>query len=90
MGYMLSLLLYGCKIIKETGSWLIVSWSKQGNLIYFIGKLILINAIRAIIYEMIINIETLLWIELIFKKKKSNRDNIYFIIPLANIKDNLI
>lgn len=38
MGYTLSLLLYGRKIAQEAGSRLMVSWSKQGELMYFMGK----------------------------------------------------
>jgi hypothetical protein len=57
---MLSLLLYGQRIAQETSSWLIVLWSKQGELIYFMGKLIPIDNIRSIIADMIADIEDLL------------------------------
>lgn len=91
MGYTLSLLLYSRKIAKETGSRLMVSWSKQGDLMYFMGKPILMDAIRAMIDEMITDAETLLWTELMFKEeeKKGNGDDVRFTIPLADVEDDL-
>jgi hypothetical protein len=56
----LSLLLYSWKIAQETGSRLMVSWSKQGELMYFMGKLILINDIRNMVAEMTADVEDLL------------------------------
>jgi hypothetical protein len=56
----LSLLLYGRRIAQETSSRLIVSWSKQGELMYFIGKLMLIDNIRGIIADIIADIKDLL------------------------------
>ncbi|KAH7110378.1 recQ family helicase [Dactylonectria estremocensis] len=85
MGYTLSLLLYSRKIAQETGSRLMVSWSKHGELIYFIGKPILIEDICSIIAEMITNAEDLLWGSLMFKEGADAR----FAIPLATIEDNL-
>ena len=85
MGYMLSLLLYGRKIAQETGSRLIVSWSKQGELIYFMGKPIPIDDIRNMVAEMTADAEDLLWESLIFKEGKDIR----FTIPLASIEDDL-
>jgi hypothetical protein len=85
MGYILSLLLYSRRIAKETRSRLIVSWSKQGKLMYFIGKLITIDDIHSIVAEIITNTEDLLWDSLMFKEG----DNVRFKIPLASIKDNL-
>jgi hypothetical protein len=86
MGYILSLLLYGRKITQETGSRLMVSWSKQGELIYFMGKPITMNDIRSMVAEMTTNTEDLLWDFLMFKKGNDVR----FKIPLASIKDDLI
>jgi hypothetical protein len=60
MGYVLSLLLYGRRIAQETGSRLMVSWSKQGELIYFIGKPILIDDIRSMVADITADIEDLL------------------------------
>ncbi|KAL6689685.1 hypothetical protein J3F84DRAFT_406238 [Trichoderma pleuroticola] len=40
--------------------YIILTAYKQGNLIYFIGKLIPINAIQAIVYKIITDAETLL------------------------------
>ncbi|PNP37241.1 hypothetical protein TGAMA5MH_10863 [Trichoderma gamsii] len=89
MGYTLSLLLYGRKIAKETGSRLMVSWSKQGDLMYFMGKPIPMDAIRAMVHEMITDAETLLWTELMFKEKKGDGDDVRFTIPLADVEDDL-
>ena len=85
MGYVLSLLLYGRKIAQETGSRLMVSWSKQGELIYFMGKPIPMDDIRNMVAEMTADTEDLLWGSLIFKEGEDVR----FTIPLASIKDNL-
>ncbi len=60
MGYVLSLLLYGRRIAQETSSRLMVSWSKQGELIYFIGKPIPMDDIRGIVADMTADIEDLL------------------------------
>ena len=60
MGYVLSLLLYGRRIAQETGSRLIVSWSKQSELMYFIEKLIPMNNIQSIVAEITANAEDLL------------------------------
>ncbi len=60
MGYVLSLLLYGRRIAQETSSRLMVSWSKQGELIYFMGKPMLMDNIRGIVADMIADIEDLL------------------------------
>ncbi|RFU71790.1 recq family helicase, partial [Trichoderma arundinaceum] len=89
MGYMLSLLLYGRKIARETGSRLMVSWSKQGDLMYFMGKPIPMDAIRAMIDEMITDAETLLWTELMFKEERGGGDDVRFTIPLADVEDHL-
>lgn len=60
MGYTLSLLLYGRKIAQETGSRLMVSWSKQGELMYFMRKLIPMDNVRSIVAEMTADAEDLL------------------------------
>jgi hypothetical protein len=60
MGYVLSLLLYSRRITQETSSRLIISWSKQGELIYFMGKLIPINDIRSIIVDITADTKDLL------------------------------
>ncbi|KAH8645566.1 hypothetical protein BGZ61DRAFT_488348 [Ilyonectria robusta] len=85
MGYTLSLLLYGRKIAREIGSWLMVSWSKKGDLMYFMGKPIPMDDIWGMIDKMITDVEDLLWNKLMFKEG----DDICFTIPLADIKDNL-
>ncbi|KFY01439.1 hypothetical protein O988_02743 [Pseudogymnoascus sp. VKM F-3808] len=46
MGYTLSLLLYGRAIAKQTGSRLMISWSKTSELMYFTGKPVLMDDIR--------------------------------------------
>ncbi|KAL2203436.1 hypothetical protein CC79DRAFT_1390855 [Sarocladium strictum] len=85
MGYTLSLLLYGKKIARETGSRLMVFWNRQCDLIYFMGKPIAMDAIRSIVAEMITNAENILWGELMFKEGHDVR----FTIPLNTIEDNL-
>jgi hypothetical protein len=60
MGYILSLLLFRKKIARETGSRLIVSWSKQGKMMYFIGKPILMEDLRTIVAKMTADAEDLL------------------------------
>ena len=85
MGYVLSLLLYGRKIAQETGSRLMVSWSKQGELIYFMGKSIPMDDIRNMVAEMTADAEDLLWGSLMFKEGEDVR----FTIPLASIEDDL-
>jgi superfamily II DNA helicase RecQ len=85
MGYVLSLLLYGRKIAQETGSRLMVSWSKQGELMYFMGKPIPMDDIRSMVAEMTANAEDLLWDSLMFKEGEDVR----FAIPLASIADDL-
>ena len=85
MGYVLSLLLYGRKIAQETGSRLMVSWSKQGELMYFMGKPIPMDDIRNMVAEMTADVEDLLWGSLIFKEG----EDIRFTILLASIEDDL-
>jgi hypothetical protein len=85
MGYVLSLLLYGRKIAQETGSRLMVSWSKQGELMYFMGKPIPMEDIRSMVAEMTTDTEDLLWDSLMFKEGEDVR----FTIPLAGIEDDL-
>jgi superfamily II DNA helicase RecQ len=85
MGYILSLLLYGRKIAQETGSRLMVSWSKQGELMYFMGKPIAMDDIRSMVAEMTTDAEDLLWDSLMFKEG----DDVRFKIPLASIEDDL-
>ena len=60
MGYIFSLLLYGRKIAQETGSCLMVLWSKEKGLMYFIGKPILMDGIRQMVADMICDAEELL------------------------------
>ncbi|KAH8661749.1 hypothetical protein BGZ61DRAFT_539571 [Ilyonectria robusta] len=85
MGYTLSLLLYGRKIARETGSRLMVSWSKQGDLMYFMGKPIPMDAIRGMVDEIITDAKDILWNKLMFKEG----DDVRFTIPLAAIEDGL-
>ena len=85
MGYVLSLLLYGRKIAKETGSRLMVSWSKAGDVMYFMGRPIVMDNIRGMMNEMIADAEDLLWGRLMFKEGKDAR----FSIPLGRIEDDL-
>jgi hypothetical protein len=85
MGYILSLLLYGRKIAQETGSRLMVSWSKHSELMYFMGKPIAMDDIRSMVAEMTTDAEDLLWDSLVFKEG----DDIRFKIPLASIEDDL-
>ena len=85
MGYVLSLLLYGQKIAQETGSRLMVSWSKQGELMYFMGKPIAMDDIRGMVAEMTTDAEDLLWDSLMFKEG----DDVRFKVPLASIEDDL-
>ncbi|KAH7143380.1 hypothetical protein DER46DRAFT_619045 [Fusarium sp. MPI-SDFR-AT-0072] len=75
IGYILSLLLFRKKITRETGSRLMVSWS----------KLILIEDLRTMVAKITANTEDLLWGQLMFKEGNNER----FVIPLAGIKDNL-
>ena len=83
MGYILSLLLYGRKIAQESRSRLMVSWSKQGELIYFMRKPIALDDIRSMVAEMTADAEDLLWNSLMFKEG----EDIRFTIPLAIIED---
>lgn len=85
MGYTLSLLLYGRKIAQETGSRLMVSWSKDGEMMYFMGKPILMEKIRHMVARMTKDAEDLLWGQLMFKEGDDER----FILPLAGIEDDL-
>jgi len=85
MGYILSLLLYGRRIAQETGSRFIISWSKQGKLMYFIGRPIPIDDIRSMVADMMFDVEDLLWDFLMFKEG----EDIRFAIPLAGIEDDL-
>ena len=85
MGYVLSLLLYGRKIAQETGSRLMVSWSKQGKLMYFMGKPIPMDDIRSMVVDMTADAEDLLWDSLMFKEGEDVR----FTILLAGIEDDL-
>ncbi|KAK2684336.1 hypothetical protein QWA68_016833, partial [Fusarium oxysporum] len=85
MGYILSLLLFGKKIARETGSRLMVSWSKQGEMMYFMGKAILMENLRTMVARMTADAEDLLWGQLMFKEGNDER----FVIPLAGIEDDL-
>jgi superfamily II DNA helicase RecQ len=85
MGYILSLLLFGKKIARETGSRLMVSWSKQGEMMYFMGKPILMEDLRTMVASMTADAEDLLWGQLMFKEGDDER----FVIPLAGIEDDL-
>lgn len=60
IGYTLSLLLYGRAIAKQTGSRLMVSWSKTKELMYFMGKPISMDSIRSIVADMTADAEDLL------------------------------
>jgi hypothetical protein len=85
MGYTLSLLLYGRRIAMETGSRLMVSWSRREELMYFMGKPILMDDIRSMVAEMTADAEDLLWHTLMFKEGEDVR----FTIPLGSIEDDL-
>jgi superfamily II DNA helicase RecQ len=85
MGYVLSLLLYGQKISRETSSRRVVSWNKQGELMYYMGKPIQMDDIRSMVAKMTVDAEDLLWGSLMFKEG----DNARFTIPLAMIVDDL-
>ncbi|KAM0362018.1 hypothetical protein ACHAO7_011321 [Fusarium culmorum] len=85
MGYTLSLLLYGRKIAQETGSRLMVSWSKGGEMMYFMGRPILMEDLRTMVPRMTADAEDLLWDQLMFKEGEDER----FVIPLASIEDDL-
>ncbi|KAH7472005.1 hypothetical protein FOMA001_g13015 [Fusarium oxysporum f. sp. matthiolae] len=85
MGYILSLLLFGKKIARETGSRLMVSWSKQGEMMYFMGKAIVMQDLRTMVARMTTDAEDLLWGQLMFKEGNDER----FVIPLAGIEDDL-
>ncbi|KAG8664718.1 uncharacterized protein FPOAC1_013498 [Fusarium poae] len=85
MGYILSLLLFGKKIARETGSRLMVSWSKQGEMMYFMGRPILMDKLRTMVAMMTVDAEDLLWGQLMFKEGDDKR----FVIPLAGIEDDL-
>jgi hypothetical protein len=63
-----------------------VSWSRDGELIYFVGKPIAMNDIRAMLADMITDAEDLLWGRLMFKEG----DGVRFQIPLHKIEDNLM
>lgn len=62
-----------------------VSWSKQAELMYFMGKPIPMDDIWSMVAEMTVNAEDLLWDSLMFKEGEDVR----FIIPLVNIEDDL-
>ena len=71
MGYTLSLLLYGRKIARETGSRLMVSWSRAGDVMYYMGKPVSMDSIRGMVAEMTADAESLLWNSLMFKTAKA-------------------
>ncbi|KFZ20169.1 hypothetical protein V501_00279 [Pseudogymnoascus sp. VKM F-4519 (FW-2642)] len=85
LGYTLSLLLYDRAIVKQTGSRLMVSWSKTKELMYFMGKPISMDDIRSMVANMTDDAEDLLWDVLMFKEG----DDVRFKIPLADIEDDL-
>ncbi|KFZ14409.1 hypothetical protein V501_03257, partial [Pseudogymnoascus sp. VKM F-4519 (FW-2642)] len=85
MGYTLSLLLYGRAIAKQTGSRLMVSWSKTKELMYFMGKPIPMDDIRSMVADMTVDAEDLLLNVLMFKEG----DDVRFKIPLADIEEDL-
>ncbi len=62
-----------------------VSWSKQGELMYFMGKPIAMDDIRSMVAEMTTDAEDLLWDSLMFKEG----DDVRFKILLASIEDDL-
>ena len=85
IGYVLSLLLYGRKIARETGSRLMVSWSKTGDLMHYMGRPVLMDSIRSMVARLITDAEELLWTRLMFKEGSDTR----FAIPLTAIEDDL-
>ncbi|RYP21174.1 hypothetical protein DL767_009320 [Monosporascus sp. MG133] len=72
-------------IARQTGNRLMVSWSKQGGLVYFMGKPFPMDAIRGMVKETIKDAEGVLWDKLMFKEG----DEVRFTIPLANIEGDL-
>lgn len=60
MGYTLSLLLYGRATAKQTGSRLMVLWSKTKELMYFMGKPVFVDDIRSMVADMTVDAEDLL------------------------------
>ena len=60
MGYTLSLLLYGRGIAQKTGSWPMVSWSKNNELINFRGEPILMDDVRGMVAKIKADAEDLL------------------------------
>jgi hypothetical protein len=85
MGYILSLLLYGKKIARETGSRLMISWAREDELMYFMGKALPLNSLRILVAEMTEEAEELLWSQLMFKEGSDNR----FTIPLSKVEDDM-
>ena len=85
MGYILSLLLYGRRISQETGSRLMISWSRQDELMYFMGCPIRMADLCSMVADMTIDTEDLLWDSLMFKEG----DDVRFTIPLECIEDDL-
>lgn len=52
MDYIFSLLLFGKKIARETGNRLMLSWSKQGEMMYFMGKATMMQDLRTMVASM--------------------------------------
>ncbi|KAK2922489.1 Protein of unknown function DUF3505 [Fusarium oxysporum f. sp. vasinfectum] len=59
--------------------------SKQGEMMYFMGKPILMEDLRTMVAKMTADAEDLLWGQLMFKEGNDER----FVIPLAGIEDDL-
>ena len=85
MGYTLSLLLYGRAISRETGSRLMVSWSKRADIMYFMGKPIQMDNLRSMVADMTTDAEDMLWNTLMFKDGQDFR----YTVPLDSIEDDL-
>ncbi|SCV61242.1 uncharacterized protein FFFS_15811 [Fusarium fujikuroi] len=86
MGYLLSLHLYGRKIARETGSRLMVTWSNDGQTIYYRGKAITMDDIRQMVASMTADAEDLLWEQLMFREGKRDAR---FTIPLDQVQDDM-
>ncbi|KAJ0130499.1 hypothetical protein HZ326_26396 [Fusarium oxysporum f. sp. albedinis] len=52
IGYILSLLVFRKKIARKTGSRLMVFWSKQGEMMYFMGKATVMQDLRTMVVRM--------------------------------------
>ncbi|KAK7390681.1 hypothetical protein QQX98_013370, partial [Neonectria punicea] len=80
------------KIASETGSRLMITWNKEGTLLYFQGRPFAMETIRHMIRQMTMDAEDLLWDGLMFWPRVAEpaaRLARCFLIPLAAIQDDL-